>query len=129
MFTSEHRRAVISVALALQGALVLMGAVLVGFNGTLSAQLDNIVGAEASVAAIVLGAAFILAFRTPNRTWVNLAIMYEVLAIIAQLWKNNGFTMRPTWTVTVISGIFLICFVAFYPRTDTADAMQMTPAH
>jgi Na+-transporting NADH:ubiquinone oxidoreductase subunit NqrB len=126
MFTSEHRRAVVSVALALQGALILIGAVLVGFNGALSAPLDNIVGAEASVAAIVLGAAFILAFRTPNRTWVNLAIMYEALAIVAQLWKNNGFTMRPTWTTTVVSGIFLIAFVAFYPTTDS---MEMRPAH
>ena len=126
MLTSEHRRAVVSVALALQGALILVGAVLVGFNGSVTAPLDNIVGAEASVAAIVLGAAFVLAFRTPTRAWVNLAIMYEALAIIAQLWKNNGFTMRPTWTTTVVSGIFLICFIAFYPR---ADSMEMTPAH
>jgi len=127
MFTSEHRRAVVSVALAIQGALILVGAVLVGFNGSLSAPLDNVVGAEASVAAIVLGAAFILAFRTPNRSWVNLAIMYEALAIISQLWKNNGFTMRPTWTTTVVSGIFLIAFAAFYPRAD--DSLEMSPAH
>ena len=79
------------------------------------------------MAAIVLGAAFILAFRTPNRNWVNLAIMYEALAIISQLWKNNGFTMRPTWTTTVVSGIFLIAFAAFYPRAD--DSTEMTPAH
>jgi hypothetical protein len=127
MFTPEHRRAVVSVALAIQGALILVGAVLVGFNGSLSAPLDNVVGAEASVAAIVLGAAFILAFRTPNRNWVNLAIMYEALAIISQLWKNNGFTMRPTWTTTVVSGIFLIAFAAFYPGAD--DSTEMTPAH
>jgi len=127
MFTSEHRRAVVSVALAIQGALILVGAVLVGFNGSLSAPLDNVVGAEASVAAIVLGAAFILAFRTPNRSWVNLAIMYEALAIISQLWKNNGFTMRPTWTTTVVSGIFLIAFAAFYPRAD--GSLEMSPAH
>ena len=127
MFTPEHRRAVVSVALAVQGALILIGAVLVGFNGSLSAPLDNVVGAEASVAAIVLGAAFILAFRTPNRSWVNLAIMYEALAIISQLWKNNGFTMRPTWTTTVVSGIFLIAFAAFYPHAD--DSLEMSPAH
>ena len=127
MLTSEHRRAVISVLLALQGALILMGAVISGFTGSVFAPLDNIVGAEASVAAIVLGAAFILAFRAPTRIWVNLAIMYEVLAIVAQLWKNNSFTMRPTWTTTVVSGIFLNAFAAFYPRAD--DSTEMTPAH
>src|SRR3984893_12908458 len=126
MLTSEHRRAGISVLLAIQGALILMGAVLSGFTVSVFVPLDNIVGAEASVAAIVLGAAFILAFRAPTRSWVNLAIMYEALAIVAQLWKNNGFTMRPTWTTTVVSGIFLIAFVAFYPTTDS---MEMRPAH
>ena len=126
MFTSEHRRAGISVLLAIQGALILMGAVLSGFTGSVFVPLDNIVGAEASVAAIVLGAAFILAFRTPNRTWVNLAIMYEALAIVAQLWKNNGFTMRPTWATAAISAIFLIGFLALYPRGESAE---MRTAH
>ena len=126
MFTPEHRRAVVSVALAIQGALILVGAVLVGFNGSLSAPLDNVVGAEASVAAIVLGAAFILAFRTPNRNWVNLAIMYEALTIVAQLWKNNSFTMRPTWATAAVSAIFLLGFLALYPRGESGE---LRPAH
>lgn len=126
MLTSEHRRAALSVLLAVQGALILMGAVLIGITGTVLAPLDNVVGAEASVAAIVLGAAFILAFRTPTRVWVNLAIMYEALAIVAQLWKNNSFSMRPTWATTVVSAIFLIGFLAFYPR---GESPEVRPAH
>lgn len=121
MLTSEHRRAILSGLLGVQGVLILMGAVLLGFTSPLSAQLDNVVGAEASVAAIVLGAAFVMAFRTPTRTWVNLAIGYEALAIIAQLWKNNSFTIRPTWATTVISAIFLIGFVALYPRDESPE--------
>jgi Na+-transporting NADH:ubiquinone oxidoreductase subunit NqrB len=103
-----------------------MGAVLIGVTGTVLAPLDNVVGAEASVAAIVLGAAFILAFRTPTRAWVNLAIMYEALAIVAQLWKNNSFSMRPTWATTAVSAIFLIGFLAFYPR---GESPEVRPAH
>jgi hypothetical protein len=126
MLTSEHRRAALAVLLAIQGALILMGAVLIGVTGTVLAPLDNVVGAEASVAAIVLGAAFILAFRTPTRAWVNLAIMYEALAIVAQLWKNNSFSMRPTWATTAVSAIFLIGFLVFYPR---GESPEVRPAH
>src|ERR1700737_5149765 len=69
MLTSEHRRAILSGLLGVQGVLILMGAVLLGFTSPLSAQLDNVVGAEASVAAIVLGAAFVMAFPPPTRRW------------------------------------------------------------
>jgi hypothetical protein len=126
MLTSEHRRRALSVLLALQGALILVGAVLLGFTGSVFAPLDNVVGTEASVAAIVLGAAFILAFRAPARVWINLAMMYEALTILAQLWKNNSFTMHPTWATTVVSAIFLVCFAVLYPR---GESMEMTPSH
>lgn len=126
MLTSEHRRRALSILLALQGALILVGAVLLGFTGSVFAPLDNLVGTEASVAAIVLGAAFILAYRAPARVWINLAMMYEALAIVAQLWKNNSFNMHPTWATTVVAAIFLVCFVVLYPR---GESMEMTPSH
>ncbi len=129
MLTSEHRRRALSVLLVVQGALILMGAVLLGFTGSVILPLDSIVGAEASVAAVVLGAAFILAFRSPTRSWVNLAIMYNALAIVAQLWKNNSFTMRPTWATTVVAAIFLMCFIALYPRGDAAEAEPRSLSH
>jgi hypothetical protein len=126
MLSSEHRRRALGMLLAVQGALILVGAVLLGFTGSVFSPLDNIVGTEASVAAIVLGAAFILAYRAPARVWINLAMMYEALTIVAQLWKNNSFTMHPTWATTVISAIFLVCFVVLYPR---GESMEMHPTH
>lgn len=126
MLSSEHRTRALSVLLAVQGALILVGAVLLGFTGSLLAPLDNVVGSEASVAAIVLGAAFILAFRTPTRVWINLAIMYNALAIVAQLWKNNNLSLHPTWATTVIAVIFLVAFVVLYPR---GEAMELRPSH
>ena len=126
MLSSEHRRRALGMLLAVQGALILVGAVLLGFTGSVFSPLDNIVGTEASVAAIVLGAAFILAYRAPARVWINLAMMYEALTIVAQLWKNNSFTMHPTWATTVISAIFLVCFVVLYPR---GESMEMRPSH
>ena len=126
MLTSEHRRRAISVLLAVQGALILVGAVLLAFTGSAFAPLDNVVGSEASVAAIVLGAALILAFRAPARIWINLAIMYEALTIVAQLWKNNSFSMHPTWGTTVVAAIFLVCFAVLYPR---GESLEMTPSH
>ena len=126
MLTSEHKRRALSVLLAVQGALILLGAVLLGLTGSLIAPLDNVVGSEASVAAIVLGAAFILAFRTPTRIWINLAIMYNALAIFAQLWKNNNLSLHPTWATTVIAAIFLVAFAVLYPR---GEAMELRPSN
>ncbi len=127
MLFSEHRNRVLSILLLVQGALILVGAVLLGFSGSVFAPLDNVVGTDASVAAVVLGAALVLAFRTPVKTWINLAIMYEVLTIVAQLWKVNGnFGTHLTWATTVVSAIFLAAFVLLYPR---GESMEMTHQH
>jgi hypothetical protein len=127
MLFSEHRNRVLSILLLVQGALILVGAVLLGFSGSVFAPLDNVVGTDASVAAVVLGAALVLAFRTPVKTWINLAIMYEVLTIVAQLWKVNGnFGTHLTWATTVVSAIFLAAFILLYPR---GEAMEMTHQH
>jgi hypothetical protein len=127
MLSSERRTRVLSILLLVQGALILTGAVLLGFSASLSAPLDSVVGTDASVAAVVLGAALILAFRTPVRTWINLAIMYEVLTIVAQLWKVNGnFGTHLTWATTVVSAVFLAAFVLLYPR---GESMQLTHQH
>jgi len=127
MLFSEHRNQVLSVLLLVQGALILVGAVLLGFSGSVFAPLDNVVGTDASVAAVVLGAALVLAFRTPVKTWINLAIMYEVLTIVAQLWKVNGnFGTHLTWATTVVSAIFLAAFVLLYPR---GESMEVTHQH
>lgn len=127
MLFSEHRNRVLSILLLVQGALILVGAVLLGFSGSVFAPLDNVVGTDASVAAVVLGAALVLAFRTPVKTWINLAIMYEVLTIVAQLWKVNGnFGTHLTWATTVVSAILLAAFVLLYPR---GESMEMTHQH
>jgi|GEM_PF-4472503 hypothetical protein len=127
MLFSEHRNRVLSILLLVQGALILVGAVLLGFSGSVFAPLDNVVGTDASVAAVVLGAALVLAFRTPVKTWINLAIMYEVLTIVAQLWKVNGnFGTHLTWATTVVSAIFLAAFVLLYPR---GESMEVTHQH
>jgi hypothetical protein len=127
MLFSEHRNRVLSILLLVQGALILVGAVLLSFSGSVFAPLDNVVGTDASVAAVVLGAALVLAFRTPVKTWINLAIMYEVLTIVAQLWKVNGnFGTHLTWATTVVSAIFLAAFVLLYPR---GESMEMTHQH
>jgi hypothetical protein len=126
MLTTENRRRALGILLALQGALILVGAVLLGFTGRVFAPLDNLVGTEASVAAIVLGAALILAYRAPARIWINLAMMYEALVIVAQLWKSNSFSTHPTWATTVVAAVFLVCFVVLYPR---GESMEMTPSH
>ncbi|HXA43511.1 MAG TPA: hypothetical protein VNV65_11450 [Candidatus Solibacter sp.] len=100
---------------------------LLGLTGSVFAPLDSIVGADASIAAIVLGAAFILAYRTPNKTWLNLAIMYNALAVVAQLWKGSGgWGIHSTTSTTVVAVIFLVLFLALYPR---GEALEMHPGH
>src|SRR5258708_27509758 len=90
VLTAENRPRALSILLVVQGALILVGAVLLGLTGSIFSPLDSVVGADASIAAIVLGAAFILAYRTPSKVWLNLAIMYNALAVVAQLWKSSG---------------------------------------
>jgi hypothetical protein len=127
MLTSELKTRVLSILLLMQGALILVGAVLLGFQGSVFAPLDSIVGADASVAAVVLGAAFIMAFRTPVRTWINLAIMYEALTIVAQVWKVNGnWGANLSWATTAVSAVFLVLFLLLYPR---GESMEMTQQH
>jgi hypothetical protein len=127
MLTSEHKTRALSILLLVQGALILVGAVLLGFQASVFAPLDSVVGTDASVAAIVLGAALIMAFRTPVRTWINLAIMYEVLTIVSQVWKVNGnWGAHLTWATTVVSAIFLVAFLLLYPR---GESLEMTHQH
>src|SRR5258708_19418638 len=112
MLTAENRTRALSILLVLQGGLILVGAVLLGLTGSVFAPLDSVVGADASIAAIVLGAAFILAYRTPNKVWLNLAIMYNALAVVAQLWKGSGAwgihsTTSPPLLALTLPALFL----------------------
>jgi hypothetical protein len=127
MLTSENKTRALSILLMLQGAVILVGAVLLGLTGSVIAPLDQVVGADASIAAIVLGAAFILANRTPTKSWLNLAIMYNVLAIGAQVLKiNTNFNIHTNWSTTVVSAVFLVAFLLLYPR---GESMEMTHQH
>lgn len=127
MLTAENRTRALSILLVVQGALILVGAVLLGLTGSIFSPLDSVVGADASIAAIVLGAAFILAYRTPTKAWLNLAIMYNALAIVAQYWKgNSGWGIHSTVSTTIVAVIFLVLFLALYPR---GQAMEMHPGH
>jgi hypothetical protein len=113
----EHGRAIRSVLLALEGALILLGATLLAFTGEAMFPVDTVIGIDAAVAAMVLGAAFILAFRTPTRAWVNIAILYNGLTVLLQGWKyltNYGVHLQLTQIVVPI--LFLIGFAVTYPR-------------
>ncbi|HEV3231127.1 MAG TPA: hypothetical protein VG245_02605 [Candidatus Dormibacteraeota bacterium] len=106
--------------LALQGALILAGAVVLGFSASAIFPLDQVFGTDASVAAIVLGAALIMAFRAPTRSWVNLALLYEGLTIISGVWKYaSNYGTHLNVTTMVISALFLIAFGVLYPRGDS----------
>ena len=124
---SEHRRAVVSVLLALQGALILVGAILKSVGGAVFVPFDYFVGVDATIAGIVLGAAFVLAFRTPNRQWVNLAILYESLTILAGLFKFGTSTaVQLTPMAMIVSAVFLVGFLVCYPRGGVAA--EVSPA-
>ncbi|MHB8509258.1 MAG: hypothetical protein ACYDGR_11510 [Candidatus Dormibacteria bacterium] len=126
---SEHRRAILGMLLAIQGALIIAGAVIVAFSVSALYPLDQLLGADASIAAIVLGAAFIMAFRTPTRAWVNLALMYEGVTIVIQLYKYfTNYGTRPTILTTVVSALFFVAFLALYPRTAAVAATTTQPA-
>ena len=67
-----RRNSVLSVLLAMQGALVLLGAILLGLTGSVIFPFDTLVGADASVAALVLGAGLVMTYRhrpVPGSTW------------------------------------------------------------
>src|SRR5258708_11430987 len=85
MLTAENRTRALSILLVLQGGLILVGAVLLGLTGSVFAPLDSVVGADASIAAVVLGPAFILAYRQPTKVCLHLAILYNASAIAAHL--------------------------------------------
>jgi hypothetical protein len=113
----EHGRKIRSVLLALEGALILLGATLVAFTGEAMFPVDTVIGIDAGVAAMVLGAAFILAFRTPTRAWINLAILYNALTIVLQGWKyTTNYGVHLQLTQIVVPVLFLIGFAVFYPR-------------
>src|SRR5258708_28549704 len=117
VLTAENRTWALMILLVVEGALILVGAVLLGLTGSIFSPLDSVVGAHASIAAIVLGAAFILAYRTPSKVWLNLAIMYNALAVVAQLWKGSGGWGSPSPTSTTKRpGSFLVLFLCLYPR-------------
>jgi len=123
---AEHKQRIVSVLLGVEGGLILLGAVLVGLTGTAIFPFDSFVGTDASVAALVLGAAFVMAFRTPTRTWINLAILYNALTIVFGLVKwGTNFGIRLTLTSTIVSCIFLVCFVVLYPRSG--EEMRFSP--
>lgn len=124
---TEHRRAVLGALLALQGGLILLAAILTGVVGSTLFPMDAVVGVDASVAAVVLGAALVLAFRNPTRAWVNLAIMYNALTLVvgALRWFGN-FGTRLTVTAMVVSAIFLVGYAVFYPRGG--ESMETSPA-
>ena len=120
---AQHRRALASVLLGLQGGLILLGAVLVGMTGTAWFPFDSLVGTDASVAALVMGAAFVLAIRTPTQTWINLAILYDVLTIVVQGVKyGTGYGVTQWVSAIAISAIFLILFLVAYPYREKVGA-------
>lgn len=127
--TIERRRAVLGILLALEGALIIAGAVVVAFSVSALYPLDQLLGADASIAAVVLGAAFIMTFRNPTRSWVNLAILYSSLTIVTQAWKYfTTYGTRPSVLTMVISAIFLAGFVALYPRHEPVASTTAVPA-
>jgi hypothetical protein len=118
-----HKRAIRSVVLALQGGFILLGGALLFTLSPISVRLDGWFGSDGAVAAIVFGAILILAFRTPTRTWVNIAILYEALAILS--WAYNYFSSLGTHlgiVVPVISAIFLILLGLTYPSASEVAA-------
>jgi ABC-type sulfate transport system permease subunit len=117
--TVERRRAILGILLAVEGALIIAGAIVVAFSVSALYPLDQLLGADASIAAVVLGGAFIMSFRNPTRSWVNLGILYSALTIAVQLWKyTTAYGTRPSILTMVVSAIFLVGFLALYPRHE-----------
>ncbi|MFN2463715.1 MAG: hypothetical protein ABR573_07430 [Candidatus Dormibacteria bacterium] len=127
--TIQRKRAILGLLLALEGVLIIAGAVVVAFSVSALYPLDQLLGADASVAAVVIGAAFIMTFRNPTRSWVNLAILYSALTIAVQLWKyTTSYGTRPSLLTMVISAIFLVGFLALYPRNEAVASTEAVPA-
>lgn len=113
----QRLRAVRGVLLALQGALIILGGALQFVSSPLTLRLDQFSATDITMASIAFGAGMILAFRGAHRTWVNLAILYNALAIIAWAYNyfgNNGNRLTPT--VGAVSLLFLIGLGITYPR-------------
>jgi hypothetical protein len=113
----QRTRAIRGVLLALQGALIILGGALQFVVSPLTLRLDQFSATDITMASVALGAGMVLAFRGAHRPWVNIAILYNVLAIIA--WAYNYFGSngnRLTPTVGVVSVLFLIGYGITYPR-------------
>src|SRR5258708_13855161 len=53
--------------------------------------------------------------------------MYNALAVVAQLWKGSGgWGIHSTTSTTIVAVIFLVLFLALYPR---GEALEMHPGH
>lgn len=124
--SAETRRRALGIILALDGALILVGAVLLGISASNIFPIDTFVGTNASVAAIVLGAGLVLAYRAPSRMWVNLAIMYNALTVVAQFWNGADLGVQKSSTATIVSVVFLVLFAVLYPR---GESMEMAGSH
>jgi hypothetical protein len=125
----KYQRAALGMLLAVQGAFIIAGAVIQAFSVSALLPLDQLIGADASIAAVVLGAAFIMGCLNPTRAWVNLAILYEGLTIVTQLYKYfTDYGTRLSVTTMVVSGLFLIGLAVFYPRNGEVRINQAVPA-
>ncbi|HEY8740442.1 MAG TPA: hypothetical protein VIN56_07610 [Candidatus Dormibacteraeota bacterium] len=115
---SEQRmRAIRGVLLALQGGLIILGGALQFVASPLTPRLDQLSATDITMASIAFGAGMILAFRQPQRPWVNVAILYNALTLLAWAYNyfgNNGLHMTPV--VAVVSLLFLIGLGVTYPR-------------
>jgi hypothetical protein len=120
--TAERMRSIRGVLLALQGGLIILGGALQFVTSPLNLRLDQFSATDITMASVALGAGMILAFRNPTRNWVNIAILYNVLAIIAWVWNyfgGNGSRLTPI--VGVVSLLFLIGLGVTYPRGESAN--------
>ncbi|MFN2466428.1 MAG: hypothetical protein ABR598_09220 [Candidatus Dormibacteria bacterium] len=127
--TEQRMRAVRGVLLALQGVLIILGGALQFVASPLTLRLDQFSATDITMASIALGAGLVLAFRGPHRPWVNVAILYNVLAILA--WAYNYFGSqgnRLTPTVGVVSLVFLIGYGITYPRGVDRNASEPATA-
>ena len=127
--TAERTRSVRSILLALQGGLIILGGALQFVTSPLTLRLDQFSATDITMASIALGAGMILAFRAPSRSWVNIALLYNLLAIIAWAWNyfgNNGNRLTPI--VGVVSLIFLLGLGLTYPRNESAPLNTVATA-
>ncbi|MEA2681811.1 MAG: hypothetical protein QOK05_139 [Chloroflexota bacterium] len=125
----QRLRAIRGILLAVQGALIILGGALQFVSSPLTLRLDQFSATDITMASIAFGAGMILAFRGAHRTWVNLAILYNALAIIA--WAYNYFSNsgnRLTPTVGAVSLVFLIGLGLTYPRGADRNFTENSPA-